>query len=52
MNFPKCFIKATNEFNTPEKFVAAPYFRKVFTVNSAADAQIKIAACGFYKLYI
>ncbi len=52
MKFPKCFIKATNEFNTPEKFVAAPYFRKVFTVNSAAEAQIKIASCGFYKLFI
>ncbi len=52
MNFSKCFIKATNEFNTPEKFVAAPYFRKVFTVNTAADAQIKIAVCGFYKLFI
>lgn len=52
MNFPKNFIKATNEYNTPEKFVAAPYFRKVFTVNSAADAQIKIAVCGFYKLFI
>lgn len=52
MNFPNCFIKATNEFNAPEKFVAAPYFRKVFTVNTAAEAQIKIAACGFYKLFI
>lgn len=52
MNFPKNFIKATNEFNTPKKFVAAPYFRKVFTVNTAAEAQIRIAACGFYKLFI
>ncbi len=52
MNFPKNFIKATNEFNTPEKFVAAPLFRKVFTVDSAAEAQINIAACGFYKLFI
>ncbi len=52
MNFPQIFIKATHEFNTPEKFVAAPYFRKVFTVETAADAQIKIAACGFYKLFI
>lgn len=52
MNFPKCFIKATNEFNTFEKFVSAPYFRKVFTVNDTADAQIKIAACGFYKLFV
>lgn len=52
MNFPEIFIKATNEFNTPEKFVAAPLFRKVFTMNSAAEAQIKIAACGFYKIFI
>lgn len=52
MNFPKNFIKATTEFNTPEKFVAAPCFRKVFTVETAADAQINIAACGFYKLFI
>lgn len=52
MSFPKCFIKATNEFNDVEKFVPAPYFRKVFTVNEAADAQIKIAVCGFYKLFI
>lgn len=52
MSFPKCFIKATNEFNDVKKFVSAPYFRKVFTVNEAADAQIKIAVCGFYKLFI
>ena len=52
MDFPKNFIKATNEYTTSEKFVAAPLFRKIFTVNSAADAQIKIAACGFYKLFI
>lgn len=52
MNFPKNFIRATTKFNTPEKFVAAPIFRKVFTVKTAADAQIKFAACGFYKLFI
>lgn len=52
MSFPKHFIKATNEFNTPQKFVSAPLFRKVFTVNTTAEAQIKIAACGFYKLFI
>ena len=52
MIFPNCFIKATNEFNTPEKFVAAPYFRKVFTVKETAEAQIKIGSCGFYKLFI
>lgn len=52
MNFPNCFIKATNEFTTNENFVAAPFFRKVFTTDTAADAQISIAACGFYKLFV
>lgn len=52
MIFPKKFIKATNGYNTPENFVAAPFFRKVFTVETTADAQIKIAVCGFYKLFI
>lgn len=52
MSFPNCFIKATNEFNRPEKFVPAPYFRKAFYLNSASSAHIKIAVCGFYRLFI
>ena len=52
MNFPNNFVKATNEYNTFDKFVPAPYFRKVFTADCAADAQISIATCGFYKLFV
>ncbi|MBR5473151.1 MAG: family 78 glycoside hydrolase catalytic domain [Clostridia bacterium] len=52
MTFPKNFIKATKDFSTPQKPIAAPLFRKVFTVDKAAEAQIIIAACGFYKLFI
>lgn len=47
-----CFIKSTEEFNTFEKPVAAPYIRKSFICESEANAEIKIAACGFYDLYI
>ena len=46
------FIKATDEYNTFEKAVAAPYIRKRFTCESAAQGTIKIAACGFYVLFV
>lgn len=50
---PKCkFIKATEEFNTFEKFVSAPLIRKSFLCENAVLGKIKIAACGFYKLYL
>lgn len=52
MDFPKLFIKATEEYNTFEKAVAAPYFRKKFTVTNKTEADILITACGFYDLYI
>lgn len=52
MRFPNCFIKADSKFNSFDEFVAAPYFRKSFTVNDAANANISIAVCGFYRLFI
>lgn len=52
MSFPNCFIKADDCYNTFEKFVPAPYFRKSFTVSEATDADISIAVCGFYRLFI
>ena len=48
----KHFIKATEEFNTFEKNVPAPYFRRTFTVNKNTDAKITIAVCGFYELFL
>ena len=52
MNFPKNFIKATEEYNTFDNAVPSPYFRKKFTANKQTDAKILIAACGFYELYL
>lgn len=46
------FIKATEEFNTFESYVSAPYLRKTFNVNYSVKANVKIAACGFYEFYI
>lgn len=48
----KNFIKATNEYNTFEKNVSAPYIRKSFTSDEKVNAKLIIAACGFYEIYI
>ena len=46
------FIAATTEYNTLEKAVAAPYLRKTFISDSDCKGSLKIAACGFYELYL
>ncbi len=46
------FIAATKEYNTFEKNVPAPYIRKSFVCDCDAEGKLKIAVCGFYKLYI
>lgn len=46
------FIKATEEFNTFEKSVPAPYLRKSFISDADAVAKVTVAACGFYELYV
>ncbi len=45
------FIKATEEFNTFEKAVPAPYIRKSFFCEKETVGTLKIAACGFYELF-
>ena len=45
------FIRATKEYNTFEKSVPAPYFRKSFTSDLVKEAKITIAACGLYELF-
>lgn len=45
------FIAATKKYNTLEKWVSAPYFRKSFYCERLQKAQLKIATCGFYELY-
>lgn len=51
MEYPKHFIRATTEFNTFEKHVCAPCFRKTFQA-SGGTARVVITACGFYELYL
>ena len=46
------FISATTEYNTLEKSVPAPYLRKTFLSEEACKGSLKIAACGFYDLFI
>lgn len=47
------FIKATDELCEFEKFVAAPYIRKSFTLDFVPDrAEITICGLGFYELYV
>ena len=45
------FIKATNEYNTFEENVPAPYIRKSFMSKVNTTAKVVIAACGFYELF-
>lgn len=46
------FVSATKEYNTFEKSVPAPYIRKSFICDSNTVGKVKIAVCGFYKLFI
>ena len=52
MQYPKHFIRATTEYNTFEKHIPAPCFRKVFQVADETTARVVISACGFYELYL
>lgn len=45
------FIAATENFNTFDAPVPAPYLRKSFISDTEAAAQLEIAACGFYELF-
>ena len=46
------FIAATTEYNTLEKAVPAPCLRKTFNCENECKGNLKIAACGFYELFI
>ena len=47
------FIKATEAFNGLfDNWVPAPYIRKAFTAEQADTANIRIACCGFYRLFL
>lgn len=46
------FIRASENCNTLERHVAAPYFRKAFSVDEATVAHLRIATGGFYRLWV
>lgn len=46
------FIKATENYNTFDAPVPAPYIRKNFYCDSDTTAKLTVACCGFYELYI
>lgn len=50
--FSTKFIAATKEYCVHEKFIAAPYLRKSFTLEALPKkASLTICGLGFYKLY-
>ncbi len=52
MYFPENFYRATDEMNTYEKHVNAPYIRKTFIAQNCKHAYITVSGLGFYKLFI
>ncbi len=52
MNFPTSFYKATEEYNTYEKHVNAPYIRAEYDFPDFEKAYITISGLGFYDLFI
>lgn len=51
--FSKKFICATKEYNTYDRHIPSPYFKKIFTLESKPSlATLTICACGFYELYV
>jgi len=51
-DYPRNFIKATEDFTTFDAAVPAPYIRKRFSCDAPCTAQLRIAACGFYEIYV
>ena len=49
----KKFIKATEDYCSREKHIAAPYMRRSFELDFVPErAEISICGLGFYCLYI
>ena len=51
MDFPRQFICASEEYSEYDRFVPAPYFRKVF-VPVSADCRLRVTGLGFYRVWI
>ena len=51
MNNEVIFISATEEYNTFEKNIPAPYIRKSFNSDIKTIGKLTVAVCGFYELF-
>ena len=53
MRIPMNFICARHEFNTPERYVPQPYFRRSFEVKGGlVCAELIIGSLGYYEVHI
>ena len=53
MKFPMNYICARQDFNTPERYVPQPYFRRKFEVRPGlTSATLLIGSLGFYEVHI
>ena len=52
MLFSEKFYKATNEYNTFEKHVRAPYIRKSYLLHGVSAAEVSVGATGFYDVFV
>lgn len=51
VNFPTEFYRATDELNTYEKHVNAPYIRKEYELRDAKEVKILVSGLGFYDIW-
>ena len=52
MRFPDSFIAAGYAYADLDRFVPAPFFRKVFAAQKTEQAEIVITSTGFYRLFV
>ncbi len=52
MSINAAFYKATDEFNTYEKHIPAPYLRSEFKAEKGRKYSLTVSGLGFYRLFI
>lgn len=52
MEYNGYFYRATDEYNTYEKHINAPYIRKEFDLSGVEKAKVLISGLGFYRLFV
>ncbi|MBR6702865.1 MAG: alpha-L-rhamnosidase N-terminal domain-containing protein, partial [Clostridia bacterium] len=52
MSINPVFYKATDEFNTYEKHIPAPFLRSEFRAGKGKKYSLTVSGLGFYRLFI